>query len=160
MGWSLWQIQFMGRWAASTVVDYVEDAMAELTSTWSSSSGSHMPEISIGNTDSITCPALSDRVEKLEVLLSQFSAQQEPSSPQLPVVLLNTSSSFSLAMAGNKVHKREDAILEWPRTLWVTACGWRCGANTKLRILPKERLEQTDHERCMRPGCWSTRWDP
>ena len=34
MGWSMWQIQFMGRWAAGTVVEYVEEAMAELTASW------------------------------------------------------------------------------------------------------------------------------
>ena len=30
-GWSVWMIQFMGRWAASTVLGYIEEAMAEVT---------------------------------------------------------------------------------------------------------------------------------
>eukprot|EP00972_Heterocapsa_arctica_P088751 13086702-Heterocapsa_arctica.AAC.1 len=37
MGYSLWMIQFIGRWAASSVLGYVEEAMAEVTATWGSS---------------------------------------------------------------------------------------------------------------------------
>ena len=33
-GWSVWMIQFMGRWAASTVLEYIEEAMAEITACW------------------------------------------------------------------------------------------------------------------------------
>ena len=33
-GWSVWMIQFMGRWAASTVLEYIEEAMAEVTACW------------------------------------------------------------------------------------------------------------------------------
>ena len=35
MRWALWQIQFFGRWASSSVLAYVEEAMAELTAKWS-----------------------------------------------------------------------------------------------------------------------------
>lgn len=34
IGWALWMVQFMGRWASETVRDYVEEAYAESTAKW------------------------------------------------------------------------------------------------------------------------------
>ena len=31
MCWAVWMIQFMGRWAASTVLEYIKEAMVEMT---------------------------------------------------------------------------------------------------------------------------------
>ena len=39
-GLSLWQIQFLGRWAASTVVQYVGEALEDVTAGWSKASDS------------------------------------------------------------------------------------------------------------------------
>eukprot|EP00972_Heterocapsa_arctica_P063033 9298949-Heterocapsa_arctica.AAC.1 len=33
-GYSLWMIQFLGRWESTVVLDYVEEALAETTGDW------------------------------------------------------------------------------------------------------------------------------
>ena len=72
LGWSVWMVQFMGRWAASTVLEYIEEAMAEVTASWAKctsgsaagSSGDRLAGTSGG------CPKLGDRLDRLEQVLN------------------------------------------------------------------------------------------
>jgi hypothetical protein len=91
----MWQIQFMGRWAAGTVVEYVEEAMAELTASWtraapaagepsgSRSSSSAAPPEPAPATPGTSggAPSLSVRIDRLETLLQEMrekGAGEEP----------------------------------------------------------------------------------
>ena len=74
-GWSVWMIQFMGRWAASTVLEYIEEAMAEVTACWarlpvSCPSG----ELEASEACRLAgtkggCPKLSERVDRIEQII-------------------------------------------------------------------------------------------
>jgi hypothetical protein len=60
-------------------------------------------------------------------------------------------------LAGTTAHKLPTGVTEWPRPLWMTACGWRCGFNMKVQILAEHKLEALQHRKCSRPGCWPSR---
>ena len=88
-------IQFMGRWAASTVLEYIEEAMAEVTACWArfpvscpsgelEASGACRLAGSKGG-----CPKLSERVDRIEQIildtrerLAQFESQGGRLSPK------------------------------------------------------------------------------
>ena len=71
-GWSVWLIQFMGRWAASTVLEYIEGAMAEVTACWARRPAdcltrSHEASSALRLTGSTGgCPKLSELVDRIE----------------------------------------------------------------------------------------------
>ena len=71
-GWSVWMIQFMGRWAASIVLEYIEEAMAEVTACWAK-----WPDGCLtGNLEARGCPKLSERVDRIEqIILAQSESQ-------------------------------------------------------------------------------------
>ena len=163
MGWSLWQIQFMGRWAASTVVDYVEEAMAEMTATWSmassSASATHsasaQPATPGASGNALT---LLERIDTLESLLDQIrNASSVVTKPEPLTQADLTSNSHKLAVVGSRAHRIDESVLEWPRTLWVTSCGWRCGDNYKLKIFSPTISLHSSVSLCARPGCWASR---
>ena len=159
LGWSLWQIQFMGRWAASTVVDYVEEAMAEVTVDWSAGAGGQDQQEPECSHTSLAIPALSDRVEKLEARLEEWrNAGKAFDNNSLDMMAPGAEySAYKVLLTGTRAHKIDSSILEWPRTLWVTSCGWRCGANAKIKIFESSKFEKCGTELCGRPGCWASR---
>ena len=84
-------------------------------------------------------------MDQLEALLEELRTSHSMAAPALPQpapdVPLN--SEYKLALADGKAHRIEATILEWPRTMWVTCCGWRCGLNAKLKIYNQEKLPKT-----------------
>ena len=87
-GWSVWMIQFMGRWAASTVLEYIEEAMAEVTACWARSPvccpSGELEATEAGRLAGTKggCPKLSERVDRIEQIildtrkrLAQFESQ-------------------------------------------------------------------------------------
>ena len=161
LGWSLWQIQFLGRWAASTVLEYVEEAMAELTSEWavgdqqgSSSSTAAPATPRVGSTGGV--PQLSSRIDRLEELLRVFQ-QRLTDAEARPLPLLVPQASAQCLLNDGCAHRLPEGVLEWPRTLWASACGWRCGLAPKLQVLTEEKLEHLQHTKCARLGCWPSR---
>ena len=65
MGWSVWMIQFMGRWAASSVLEYIEEALSEVTASWARTSANQRAASSLDHDagsaagSSGGCPRLS-----------------------------------------------------------------------------------------------------
>ena len=74
-GWSVWMIQFMGRWAASTVLEYIEEAMAEVTACWARSPvccpSGELEATEAGRLAGTKggCPKLSERVDRIEQII-------------------------------------------------------------------------------------------
>ena len=163
LGWSLWQIQFLGRWAASTVLEYVEEAMAELTSEWAvgdaaptyeaASSSSAVQSCLLGSSGG--APQLSSRVDKLEALIAALQEQQHiPVPPAAPV---DARPAVQCVLSRGKAHRMPEGVLEWPRPLWTSACGWRCGAAFSLQVVTEDKLSLLRHTKCARMGCWPAR---
>ena len=176
LGWSLWQIQFLGRWAASTVVDYVEEALSEMTASWSvatssspsasaaSGSAAHQGSAPGAGTSGIQLgteggvPSLSERLEdRMEALLEEHRVRAAESTQVPAVPDLTEPVSEWCALAGSKVHRFPAGVLDWPRTLWATSCGWRCGLSSKFRFMEVSKLEFLSHSKCGRLEGWLTR---
>ena len=73
LGRSVWMIQFMGRWAASTVLEYIEEA--EVTACWAKwpagcLTGNFEASSALRLTGSTGgCPKLSERVDRIEQII-------------------------------------------------------------------------------------------
>ena len=146
-GWSVWMIQFMGRWAASTVLEYIEEAMAEVTACWVKRPAGCFTENHkncgafrlTGSTGG--CPKLSERVDRIEQIILDTKARLEQSESQCHQLALKQA-EFEDHVQGQQlmwktndkcdldrtVHFVVEESLEWPNALWTTKCGWRCGA--------------------------------
>ena len=156
-GWSVWMIQFMGRWAASTVLKYIEEAMAEVTACWARSlvccpSG----ELETTEAGRLGCPKLSERVDRIEKIILEFESQ----GGRLSLKMLELEDqvmgrqwvwkSTDSCERDRTVHLVVEESPEWPNALWTTVrhtsiCD---GAGTSLG--PGWRMCQ----RCARGELW------
>ena len=146
-GWSVWMIQFMGRWAASTVLEYIAEAMAEVTACWEKRPAGCLMENHeefsafrlTGSTGG--CPKLSERVDRIEQIIVDNKVRLEQSESQCHHLALKQA-EFENHVQGQPwvwktndkcdldrtVHFVVEESLEWPNALWTTKCGWRFGA--------------------------------
>ena len=146
-GWSVWMIQFMGRWAASTVLEYIEEAMAEVTACWA-----RLPvccpsgELEANEAGRLAgtkggCPKLSERVDRIEQIIldtRERLAQSESQGGRLSLKMLEIEDQVmgrqwvwkttDSCERDRTVHLVVEESLEWPNALWTTKCGWRFGA--------------------------------
>ena len=178
LGWSVWMIQFLGRWAASTVLGYIEEAMAECTSSWHGSvSGWTAPgapavlahSASAGSTAPATPPGLalgdrlgsqggvarlSSRVDRAEQAINEHArarAQlaQEVVGLEAQLAKLRDARGAGRSVLGpERIHRVEEGVLLWPVALWATACGWRF-ANLG-RLVPFFEDDGDSRPRCAR----------
>ena len=88
-GWSVWMIQFVGRWGASTVLEHIEEAMAEVTACWVKRPAgcfteNHEDRSALWLTGSTGgCPKLSERVDRIEQIILDTKTRLEPQCHQL-----------------------------------------------------------------------------
>ena len=146
-GWSVWKIKFMGRWAASTVLEYIEEAMAEVTAFWakwpaSCSEGNPGASGAFRLTGSTGgCPKLSERVDRTEQIILDTRARLALSESQCGQ-LAQKQTELEDQVGGQQwvwkttdkgevdctVHLVVKESLERRNASWTTRCGWRFGA--------------------------------
>ena len=158
-GWSVWQVQFFGRWASAAVLEYIEEALAETTFTWSmptssapsssvapfapppSALASELASISNGSAVGIisdqsvaaSLAALSDRADAAEeALVALRLSASSAGEPPLPEAIVDIDSQ--VAVSAGKIHYLPAGALEWPRPLWATLCGWRWGSSRASQV--------------------------
>ena len=136
-GWSVWMIQFMGRWATSTVLEYIEEAMAEMTSSWSlgGSSSSSRPAGNAGSSGG--CPRIGDRLDRMEQLLEEVQARAAAAgtanqeTARITAQLAKQASCqrvvWRMRQDASAVHLVAEAFMDLPASAWTTVCGWKFG---------------------------------
>ena len=143
-GWSVLMIQFMGRWAASAVLEYIEEAMAEATACWAKwPAGCLTGNLEVSSAFSLTgstggCPKLSERVGRIEQIVLDTRARLEQSESRC-CQLAHKQTGIEDQVQGQQwvwktndkcevdrtVHLVVEESLDWPNALWTTKCGWR-----------------------------------
>ena len=162
-GWPLPRTQFFGRWAGPTVLSFVEEALAEVTHTWSfaassASAPSAPPPLALCDdvfgTDAST--PLADRLvaadAAIEDLRSRLSQVEQIPRGALEARLDRLEEAPSpedqLVMAMGKAHIITVNTLELPRPYWVALCGWRCGIAASVQLLPRRKLDKSGRALC------------
>ena len=146
-GWSVWMIQFMGRWAASAVLENVEEAMAEITACWEKCPASCSAG-NLGASDACRvtwstggCPKLSEQVDRIEQIILDTKARLAQSESQCGQLAQKQTELEDRVRFQQWVWKTTDKCevdctvhlvveesLDWPNALWTTRCWWRFGA--------------------------------
>ena len=151
-GWAVFMIQFLGRWAGATVLEYIEEALAQRTHAWSLSSTPSGPTQSeplrltdapAGADSSAELLSLSRRAEAADDALASIQAQVSSHQSSIDELLaLNPDDSFVATSA--KFHYLPQGALEWPQPLWTTLCGWRFGGAATCTIYPVSKISKLE----------------
>ena len=156
-GWAVYMVQFLGRWAGATVLEYIEEALANRTHAWSLSSSSSgpaqvasqaLPLPISGNIQDAEVLSLSRRAELADEALSSLQEQMNIQKSSLDNLLAVSADDSIVATAAN-FHYLPQGALEWPQPLWTTLCGWRFGGAASCTIYPASKLNLVEE----RPWC-------
>ena len=164
MGWALYRIQYLGRWASSAVLGYVEEAFADamqgLTIVGALADSAPLAGLDKANLkDNPGMQAFSKRIEEVEMKLEQrrlglggegaVGARDAPEPPG------KAQSEEDLVVVGSRVHRVLGESLRWPRASWTTACGWRFGLGGAAALSAADA--PLTAPRCGHSVCWPGR---
>jgi hypothetical protein len=159
-------IQFQGRWAAATVLGYVEEALEEVTSSWAASairsSGARITQgtaplaadLAAAVADQLgasgTLASMSERVDRIEQLLVEvrersdqfFSAQSQRVNTEAWAV------DDRVVTGEGPLHHVTAGSMEWPVALWTSVCGWRFGLAPQSKVMDLDKAEQLGRPWC------------
>ena len=165
--WSLWMIQFFGRWASASVLEYVEEALAQRTHMWSVSSASSasasqalpaLPPSAPGIENLLGASqlpgeiaSLSDRTSSVECALASLQDAVDARVLEHSEAV-RVATDESCVVSNSRIHFIPQGGLELPRPMWAALCGWRFGISNvgSLSILPLEKTAHLSIERCDR----------
>ena len=132
-GWHITAIQHLDRWASTQVLEYVEEAYAEVPGTGQAVGAPQLQS----EEDWAPLPALHDRlkaVEEQQALISEKLSngvkQSVQTMPHLPVGCqdIGQEELFVLALTSpanrRKLHVRASVHWTAPSHAWSTRCGW------------------------------------
>ena len=159
-GWHITAIQHLGRWASTQVLEYVEEAYAEVPGTGQAFGASPLQS----EVDWAPLPALHDRlkaVEEQQALISEKMSngakQSVRTEPHLTVGCqdIGQEELFVLATTGpanrRKLHVRASVHWTAPSHAWSTRCGWYFSAQG-FRLLRRSQVEEAPYDSCKH--CW------
>ena len=163
-GWSVWMIQFFGRWASATVLEYIEEALAQCTANWKPSTtgpaspSSLLPGLPMAERTLALPWGSGGELEPLSERASKAEARIEELSSRLDAGLTELRDSVAIApdemgvLSGSKFHYLPQGGLELPRPLWATACGWRFGTSlgAAVSIMSVSKVGAVQHSVCDR----------
>ena len=174
-------ITFFGRWASAVVLSYIEEALAEVTHTWSLASASsnsasspapaaqqqaffleNSSSLAVGQLETLTARVaaadagmlqLRDRLSTVEVQVLDEISDRIAVAPQ------ESTSPFYIRTPA-KTHLLFEGTTTNPKPLWSTVCGWRCGTAHNAQLLTFIELSKLEHSLCERCLAWQARHQP
>ena len=164
VGWIVVMTQFFGRWGGPTVLSYIEEALAEMTHLWPMSSSAPSSSASLQEQlvpfSSAALPeqvlaSLTDRlaiadsaIDRLRSDLDSRLVAAPDASLASPALVSPSASPMQAIFDGGKAHILIDGIISFPRPMWTTLCGWRCGSAFSARIVPVSSLPDFGFSLC------------
>ena len=167
-GWALSIIMLLGRWAGSSILAYVEEALAELPISGDGSRQRPTARLMLsGDEDDWdeAVPALQDRMAELEKRLLKVRSQLTKQEAKLTAMAQETTKQVAAAPAtgrrwlrstrpGGKIHREasrpSDASPTWQ---WQTGCTWKFGLSAFYEWLTEAEVrEAPDATKCDK-GC-------
>jgi hypothetical protein len=153
-------IQFLGRWAAATVVQYVEEALEEVTASWSShgqpaNDGAEGTEPTVqlrslapnlGTTGGAA--KLSERMDQIEQLLNTVREQQQSASATMNKVTESmikaekAQTQHKYVITPERIHVVPSHCLSWPPACWAAICGWRFAHRADIEVVDGKTLQE------------------
>ena len=141
VGWAVWMVQFFGRWAGASVLEYIEEALAQRTQGWSTPSDPGMATPSAAGppptllaiadgpaSNATEIASLSERVAKAEEAIASRSESLEAKLVEVSAAIPVARDPLCVVTSG-KYHLLPQGSLELPRPFWTAVCGWRFGVS-------------------------------
>jgi len=167
-GWLLNVIMLLGRWAGTSVMAYVEEALAELAISGDGSRGSSSSSSSSSSrkkrerkqeedednwTDAL--PAMEQRIKELEEKLNELRARQGADRNRLADLEQDTATRHGQptespyqsrwlkgTRPGGKLHREAShSSVKTPAWMWTTGCGWKFGSSQHYEWVKEEDLD-------------------
>ena len=154
-GWSVWQIQFFARWAGATVLEYIEEALAQTTLNWSAqapSASSSASDVAAVAGRSVVERLVGDSSLEALVSLTARTDAAEKALADLRLALPDPTAGISESMCfevdatavvtSSKSHYLPHGATEWPRPMWTALCGWKFGSSSasNVSLIPISKL--------------------
>ena len=164
VGWVVVMTQFFGRWGGPTVLSYIEEALSEQTHLWPQASSSQRapagvleqlaPLASHSLPDQVLA-SLTDRMSNADLAIDRLRADLDTSlsaaadaSLDSPALAAPSATPLQAIYDGGKAHILIDGIIAFPRPMWASLCGWKCGAAVTARIVPLNSVPSLGYSFC------------